>query len=739
MLKKAKSYSLVGVILSTILLIAIIFTSILYFIASTTDDANEQNQQYLKEIAVQNAALIKSKVDGDLETLDAISNIIGCEEQFSEEEVMKVLNSEGERRSFKRLGFVLDAGEVKTTDGTVLNILDRKYYKKALYGESNISDKLEDRATGGYINVYAVPLYHESVMEGVIIATNATEQYSDLLSIDSFSGEGFSYIIKKNGNTVIYPKHKNGLEEFENIFDEMLKNGADEADVESMKDNMDSNLDGVMEYTRCGIENIGAYSRVGVNDWYVVSVVPKDIIFRNTNRLLHRNLIAVTLVATLFLILLTAIFYISKKNHKELERLAYVDELTGCNNLNKFKLLVKEALDKYTDEPLFMARIDIDNFKLINDMYGFSEGDTILKDIVKIIDYIVPKSDVYARIGNDDFILLLRTDCEEDVLAYGLRFRNAFKYMYSGKGYNINFTTGVYKIEKGETDVAKIIDRTTMAHRNAKTLNGDRKYSFFNDKIRQDAVKIKMIEDNMHESMKNNEFAVYLQPKYEMSTNEMKGAEALIRWIKDDIVIPPSEFIPIFEKNGFVAEIDMFVLESVCKLQRGWIDQNITPVTISVNQSQVLISSKDYIEKLHLIIKKYNIPPNLIELELTETVIHNNIDMLRHTLIRLKEIGFLISIDDFGSGYSSLNMLKEIHADVVKIDREFLNKLEDNERGQVVLSNIIQLAKKLQMSVVCEGVETIKQAELLQNLECNIAQGFLYARPMPVSEFEKRL
>ncbi|MEG0853292.1 MAG: EAL domain-containing protein [Angelakisella sp.] len=426
---------------------------------------------------------------------------------------------------------------------------------------------------------------------------------------------------------------------------------------------------------------------------------------------------------------------------KELTKLAYCDELTKGNNLNKFKLLAAEQLLKHGDKQHYLVRLDIKDFKLINDMFGFDDGDIVLCNIAKAISSILVRDECFARISNDDFIALLQRDNDDQLIWLGNAFRSRFEALHreSGCSYTISFAYGAYKIPPNETDIVTIIDRCTMAHKTAKLHPDGVSYAFYNEQIRDSALRVKFIEDNMQSALQHGEFVVYLQPKFDLFTRDITGAEALVRWISptDHRVIPPGEFIPIFERNGFVANIDLFVLEEVCKLQRAWMDEGLSPVPISVNQSKVLLFDCEYIEKVCAIVDRYAVPHEIIELEILETLIHHNISALQSTILELKKLRFLVSIDDFGSGYSSLNMLKDIHADVLKIDKEFLNSSEDNARSEVVLSHIIRMARDLNMSVVTEGVETEKQAEMLRSLNCDTAQGYLFARPMPVADYYK--
>lgn len=710
------------------------------YVANTQKDMDKQNKQYLSELAYQNAYTLKSSVDTETDNLASLANIIGSQETLTIEYTMEILREEVQRGKFKRLGFINLEGTAITTDHKTFDARDREYYQKSLKGENCISDIIKDKIDGGNINVYSVPLYYDDNIEGVIFATSDTTLFSDVLNISSFDGEGYSYIIKEDGTPVVFGSSNKNMMTFQNLFEEMKKNGAEQSAVEKMQMDIQKNDNGIIEYERDQIVRIGAYCKMNINDWYVVSVVPRHVILKDSDRLVLRTRISALFIILLLILLVCFIVVQNQKNRRNLEKLAYVDPLTGGNNLNIFKYLAKQIIAQKTDD-LYMVRIDIDNFKFINDMYGYAEGDQILLDMNSLISEILIEEEVFGRIGNDNYFCLLKRANLQDVLGMGTLFRTEFKTLLQKKGkrYTVNFTTGVYKIPTDEDDIEKMIDRATMAHRRAKLLPTDRKFVIYDDEIRKEAVNVKDIEDVMNRALHNREFIVYLQPKYNIYDGRIVGAEALIRWKRNGRIIPPSEFLPIFEKNGFIINIDMFVLEEVCKMQREWLDSGLKPVPISINQSKALVYGTDYIENLSGIISKYDLPSRLIELELLESIIHDNINELKQIISQLMNLGFLICIDDFGSGYSSLNLLKDIGADILKIDREFLSSAENNERAQVVLNHIINLADGLKMSTVVEGVETENQAELLRKLKCSYAQGYLYARPMPKEDYEKKL
>ena len=243
----------------------------------------------------------------------------------------------------------------------------------------------------------------------------------------------------------------------------------------------------------------------------------------------------------------------------------------------------------------------------------------------------------------------------------------------------------------------------------------------------------------MDRALVNREFQVYLQPKISTSEEELGGAEALVRWIHPkEGFIPPNRFIPIFEKNGFILKLDDYMLEEISKVQAQWLKEGRKLVPISVNVSRAHFTREDLAEHICAIVDKYQVPHNVIELELTESAFFDDKKVLLNTVQKLREAGFPVSMDDFGAGYSSLNSLKELQIDVLKIDADFFRGADVEERGLLIVSEVIDLAKKLNMKIVAEGIESKEQVEFLTEQECDLIQGYFYAKPMPVAEFAEK-
>ena len=238
--------------------------------------------------------------------------------------------------------------------------------------------------------------------------------------------------------------------------------------------------------------------------------------------------------------------------------------------------------------------------------------------------------------------------------------------------------------------------------------------------------------------IKNNEFIIFLQPKFNTKTEKIVGAEALIRKVKNGKIMMPHDFIPEYEKTGIITKLDMFVLEEICKLQKKWRESNLPLLPISINESRHHLKNKNHIQELKAILDQYGADSKLIELEMTETTVVEDIEVAKKAANSVKKLGFVVSMDDFGTGYSSFNILKDIEIDILKIDKEFFQNLENNTRAQIIIEAIINMCRKLKIITVAEGIETKDQVDFLKQIGCDIIQGYYFSKPITVAEFEKK-
>lgn len=406
-------------------------------------------------------------------------------------------------------------------------------------------------------------------------------------------------------------------------------------------------------------------------------------------------------------------------------------------------LYTREAFYGYVERYLKNSKLNfniiglnIERFKLINNIFGIKEGDKLLKFIAKLIEKKFSNYEIIcSRAVADQFYIFISRDVKYEKILYEIEKEI--------KEYKLNIEIlihfGIYEIQNKKDPVSIMCDRVKLA---IDSIKGKYNilYTYYDEKIIEKIMGEQQLLNCMEDSLKNNDFKVYLQPKNNLITGEIVGAEALIRWIHKDLgFITPDRFIPLFERNGFITNIDMFVLERVCSIIKNWIEKGIKPIKISINLSRVDIYNPNLISMMMVIIDRYEVPIKYIGLEITETSYTENSKQLITVVKQLKKIGFNIEMDDFGSGYSSLNMLEELPIDVLKLDMKFLETSSTTKNNIGILNFVVSLGKWLDLSLIVEGVETIEQVNYLKSIGYIYGQGYYFSKPMPENDFEDYL
>ena len=428
---------------------------------------------------------------------------------------------------------------------------------------------------------------------------------------------------------------------------------------------------------------------------------------------------------------------------KEIVYLTEYDKMTGLFTKNHFYSQTYKMLSEFPEYHYIFIRFDIDRFSLINSYFGIATGDNLIKHIATYFPPLVKnaKHYTYGRIDGDVFAACVSFDHSK--FASEEEFAN--KIVSEAKNILGKFDTefdivpsfGFYSIPDNTIRPDKLFDRASLA---AKTCKGSytKLFTWYNDSMEQQQINDQTIANEMTHALEEAQFVPYFQPKYDLRTNKIAGAEALIRWQHPEKgLIPPGMFIPVFERNGFVSKVDYFMWETVCKTLRNWIDTGKTILPISINVSRINLYNPLLVDLICNLIEKYEIPPNLLNIELTESSYVDNPEIILTTMQRLQEKGFVIMMDDFGSGYSSLNVLKDMPVDVLKIDMKFLSKETDDGRSESIIASIVRMAKWLNMTCIAEGAETFNQVQFLKNIGCEFAQGYYYSKPVPKEEYER--
>lgn len=417
---------------------------------------------------------------------------------------------------------------------------------------------------------------------------------------------------------------------------------------------------------------------------------------------------------------------------KELHRIRIAETFTSDRDPMLLQKQGIELIQANPDKKFAVVQFDVAKFKMIIANYGEKMADELLKFFVATLKVICNKYQIYCRLSADVFMIITPYEDEQSLYDF-VELLDSHLLGYGGMQYRLVY--GICPIGDLAGGLRQYGDAAAMTRQNIKS-NALEKVAFFQADLKKNISASKFIEDNMNHALESGEFVMYLQPKFRISDGKATGAEALVRWIMPEHgIVPPNDFVPVFEKNGFVVKMDQYIWEEACKLIRKWIDKGITPLPISVNVSRRHLKNTDFIDVLDKLVEKYDIPKNCLEIEITETVDEAGIV---ESMEMLKAHDYTLLMDDFGSGYSSLNTLKNTKFDVIKFDRMFLNNFIGSDRGQKIVEYTIRMTKAIGLDMVAEGVETKEQAEFLECCGCDTAQGFYYAKPMPVDEFEAK-
>ncbi|MCR5474833.1 MAG: GGDEF domain-containing phosphodiesterase [Lachnospiraceae bacterium] len=674
----------------------------------------------------------------------AEANVLAQDEDIDKGSIcncLKVLEETGEF-SFAR--YVSNRGIVYQPNGSLNSTLLSSY--------NNILDP--DKSINVYRNFspeltkdeicFAAPVNKNGVFQGYVIGAARAAVMFESISMGSSTLVAERYLTDDVGNIVAYVKNNDLYDgSGKNIFDILTRDCIDDYAAQQVRDEVlnEINPNGIINRTISvdGREGNALYKQLsGSSGWAIYYIVYSDEVRRTIQPVLIESFVAMLIVILLMGIIASFVARYIEVEQKKVFDLAYVDELTRAPNENAFKEKATELLLDNPEVPYMLVCFDVMNFRYINEGYGHLKADMLLRDIAVAIRESYAYNETFGRLSADRFVGLCVDDDRSVERKEFVSEKIARTTEEIGMKYPIKFKTGIYYIRDKKEPISDMIDKANLARKSVRSDSRNLEAEY-HEQLMEETRKQERVESRMHEALENGEFHPYLQPKWDMAADTIYGAEALVRWVdKAGNVIPPGDFIPVFERNGFIEYVDFYMLEAICKYIREMIDEGREVYPVSINQSRYLLYDPNYIMKVQEIMLKYKVPKGLIELEITETVFFNEKERMLDVMRNLKEFNMNLSIDDFGSGYSSLNLLRDIPFDVLKIDRGFLDESAQSESGKWILRKIVEMAEGLNLKVICEGVETHEQVEMLLDIGCIYAQGFLYSRPIPIEEFMEK-
>lgn len=687
----------------------------------------------LTEIVNQNKNVITSKISLEVNNLNIVSKQLSEQlavtGDISDRAVEEAFLGYAQRTEDPLLCWANKDGEAVYGDRQRVNVAGRRYFQYAMQGDENISEQLISRLNGDDIFVISVPFRYEDEIIGTIQKQYTPEEMYDICSISIFSEQGDMFIINSDGYVLISSLNNENGAQTGNYYRSLYLHSPE--DSKTLENNVRAGESGFFESSVGGEDAFFAYTPIEmVRDWYLITSIKTTAVMANSNN----AIMLMYTVLFVFLMLITSgityIVLVRNRQQKRLEKIAFNDEVTGGFTYTKFQLDVKKLFAGCTEEDkLSIVAVDIDGFKYINRFYGFEIGDMVLKEVHDHFVGYLTSQESLARISSDYFVLALKNASQE-------RLEKLFCSELIINNVRIYLSAGLYPVTDMTESINLMMDKANLARHEVKGKHFKRVelYSIKSDEV---LARNEQIKTGIEAALLNDELIPFFQPKVDTRTNRLVGAEALARWIKPDgKMVSPGEFIPICEETGLISLVDWRIFEKTVQFIRRALDNGVGCVPISVNFSRINLMNADFFITMRETLEEYRIPRGLIEIELTETVIFDNADIIGSFIEQLHKIGLKISMDDFGSGYSSLQMLKDVNIDVLKIDRGFLMETSNSEKQKIVFETIVHMAKRLDIDIVVEGVETLENIELMHSSGCSVAQGYYYSKPVATEVFE---
>ena len=728
---KDNKKQIVTIIIIFLILITILIAYMTYMLNRI--EANTNNS--IETIVKNDANNLKTQITEQKAILQSITNEILSDNIVDTKKIFDMYERSDVTSHFIRMAIMYEGGRTITNDGHEVDYsdeIDNFFSNNEIHISENRISKIDEEE----ITIYSQAISIENEKIAILLIVK-TESYKDTFSNKVFEGKGFSYIVNKDGTIIVSAntdKETGNL--IENI-EQMLVGSSKErfeANKNTIQDNIKNEVSGSRTLQTTDGQYYMVYEPIGANDWSIATFIPSKAIAGEANRALLTTFILAIIVIFIILSICIYIVISNNKKQKQLFEYAYIDPITKKGNIYYFRKKGQEMLDKEkSKENQYLLVLDINKFKMINKAYGYKTGDTILNGIGEELEQILGKQSLICRYSNDYFAVLF--EYAEDIRKIvNTLVKNIENLKIDSNVYNLSVNMGIYKLTDADTNISVAMDKAIIAHSASKGDVFD-KFHIYDEKMEKELEKESKIEQEMYQALMNNEFKVYYQPKVYVQDEKLYGAEALVRWEHNGKMVPPSEFVPLFEKNKFILKLDVYVFEQVCSDMKKWKEKYGKEPVISVNVSREHFLDEHFLEKYMLIATKNGINTNKIDLEITESAtVEAGIDIIE-IMNKMKKLEFLISIDDFGTGYSSLSTLQDMPADILKIDKSFVDRIGKNEKNMI--DYILTMAKELKLTTIAEGVETKEQRDYLLEKECDIIQGYYYAKPMPEEEFEE--
>lgn len=705
-----------------------------------------ESSSYLQEISSQIGKNASRTINDTFSMLGTVSTVLKGIEAESYQELEPIMKEQQDYWSFQSILLVDEKGVAHDAFGKKTALGSADYLREVMVDKTRSMSAAQMLNNQEYI-LFALPVTDLQVggMEiHAIMAAYSLDSFDQILEITAFDGQGYAHIIRRDGTMAIRSSSPNTAVSGYNVLSSLNDATFDHGTLVTIQNDIKDGRSGLTLFELDGRREYLAYSPLETQEWSLLTFVPASVVNAQSDSLLRTTILLSGLITLTFALLITFVMLSSFRHRRKLEQIAYVDPVTGGNTIQKFYEEAQGMLAR-PDRPQYaLIYTNIEKFKVFNEQFGRHSCDEMLRAIQHGISTNLKPGESMGRLYSDNFCVWAEYPGEAALVErFKDWYQTASQYI-SGKDAVwlmpvLEF--GVYVVSNDTLLMEQMVDRAKLSLQGGRREmqgRGKMHYAIYDDATRKRLFREKHLEDMMEQALEDNEFQVYIQPKYCVGSETIGGAEALVRWQSStDGMIYPDEFISLFEKNGFIIQLDLWVFEQVCISLRRWLDQGLEPVKISVNCSRIHLKNPDFLSFYIEACQRHQVPPRYLEIELTENVVFEDVEHLTRIINDIHGAGFGCSMDDFGSGYSSLNMIQDIPVDTIKLDKVFFrNDSKDISRTTSVIGSIMSMAKALKMEIVAEGVEERFQVDMLKSLNCDYIQGYYFAKPMPISDFE---
>lgn len=738
--KKPIRRGIVTAALTVVTLIALVEIFYIGFIRNSLGQSLDDN---MLELTVAKAQLLDSEIENYFNALESVGAAISGSDEEKRDWVLSRFRYQTDRSLFERICLIGEDGSGYGYDQNigVLGEADfsaLEYFQKAQGGENYVSGPFLDTWTYKVMVAFAIP-YRGDHGNGVLCGLLRSENLAGVLDSDIYSGRGYCNVMDAEGNLLFVSSLATGRYDGpENVFSAEY---AYSRGMEQMREDLRRGNSGHVVFRFLDSpEKYACYAPLEVNHWYVTAVVPNAYV-RHSGNVIFGAAAAMSVFMTLVVVLLlSSLTRARHQRERDAMEAAFRDPLTGGGNRAKLVAELHRESGFFTGG-WALAVYNCCNFSFFNSVFGYERGDELLRNLYGRLSEILENGELCVRLNSDKFALLLHCGKREAVTNRLRPFLEQFHLSEQHRNFEIISQFGVCFLTPKDAGA----DQNTLLDRAAQTLRGIQErhrgsIAFYDESVMERIAFAHSLELSMRGALEKGEFQLYIQPKYAVGGQrpEPAGGEALARWQSEQFgFLTPDRFIPVFEAGGFVTELDRYMLEALCRRQREWLDAEIPCVTVSINMSRRNLYDPHFVARLTEIVDHWRVPHELIQVEITESSFFQDREVLAETLDRLRELGFGTAMDDFGSGWSSLNLLKDFSFDAVKVDKGFFDDTLDSSRGREIVAKVIDMLKGLGFTVVAEGIEEKEQVEFLKDCGCDLIQGYYFGRPVPAEEFQR--